>query len=347
MLFYTFEATWYDGIEAVSKPVTVTLNQYALTICDDINKASIAWRYDDIIVVNKIAADSLAQFTNKTIFGTRLLVKSQSDYEKIYRAIPKKHATIRAMTLGLKITGSILLILLAFFVAVPSIINLIIGNLSLSTEETLGESYSHYFTQDVKICKDPDAERALNKLLFILKDKVASLRSYHIMILKDKEKNAFSLPGGYIFLLSGALSSMKTQQELVGVLAHEMGHIENRHGLARAIRSMLMEPIYGDNKLVTGLFLNRYSREQEQEADGWAIKLLDAVNIDPTGLSDFLERDNEAKLGGKYAEMAMNYFATHPATSDRIAMIKKNQKDQPYMQLLTSDEWHAIKRMCD
>jgi predicted Zn-dependent protease len=136
--------------------------------------------------------------------------------------------------------------------------------------------------------------------------------------------NAFALPGGAIVLTDELVELAEHDDELIGVLAHELGHLERRHALRGAIHGsvvgLVLAAYLGDlSSLGAGLsgFLleAKYSRDFEREADDFAERFLRARGIAPSRLTAILERmsASEDALGGVRA-----YLSTHPLTSERI-----------------------------
>ncbi len=170
---------------------------------------------------------------------------------------------------------------------------------------------------------------------------------YHFAVLNSNEMNAFACPGGIIFITRGMLDSVKNEDELAAVLAHEVGHINHRDGISAISQSRWTETLtvvgteaarnYGSqdvNKLV-GLFegsindvfktivVNGYGRTQEHAADLASMKYLAATGYDPRFLKAYLERLISRNKGSEKGIMK-----THPATSDRVANVASNLPDQ-------------------
>jgi Zn-dependent protease with chaperone function len=139
--------------------------------------------------------------------------------------------------------------------------------------------------------------------------------------------NAFALPSGDIVLTDELVALSEHDDEILGVLAHELGHLEGRH----ALRSMLQASVaavaiavyLGDLSTlgagVSGFLINaRYSRDFEREADAWAAVLLRRHDVDPAHLGAILAR-MEAQAGGGAA--LGGYLSTHPVTEERVRML--------------------------
>lgn len=139
--------------------------------------------------------------------------------------------------------------------------------------------------------------------------------------------NAMALPAGTIVLTDQLVALAKHDEELLGVLAHEIGHVIHRHAMRGAIQSSLMgllaALVVGDISSVSSavtalpLILTElgYSRAFEREADAHAVKMLESHGIAPQRLADILQRLDPLHTGGH------SYLATHPPTPERVRAI--------------------------
>lgn len=138
--------------------------------------------------------------------------------------------------------------------------------------------------------------------------------------------NAFALPSGTVVVTDGLVALAQDDGELLGVLAHEVGHVVHRHALRQVLAdsaaTVLIASVTGDivstSTLAAGLpvalLQAHHSRAFETEADTYALTWMRGHGVDPRHFADLLRRLEEA---GGTAPPA--YLATHPATADRIA----------------------------
>jgi predicted Zn-dependent protease len=157
---------------------------------------------------------------------------------------------------------------------------------------------------------------------------------YQFYVVQHPALNAFAVPGGYVFVFSGLLAHVETDDELAGVLAHEIGHVSGHHILrqqqqgqvwtAAALLGVLLSavnPVIGAGAIAAAETAQlRYSREFEQEADYLGLRYATEAGYDPHALGSFFKT--------LLAEQRINpagvppYMLTHPITEDRVANVE-------------------------
>jgi predicted Zn-dependent protease len=204
-------------------------------------------------------------------------------------------------------------------------------NLSDDAEISLGQTIGLQATNTYKLDHDPDLTRYVTLVARTIgAASSAPQYKYFVGVLDTDEVNAFSGPRGYIFITRGAIRRMHDESELAGVLAHEIGHVARQHGLnavknANGWAAVVDTAAAGEQHIaafkkavsagITLVFVNGYSREQEDEADAEAVKYTIAAGYDPHGLPRFLQRIEAEQQGG------VKLFPTHPGIPDRIKLI--------------------------
>jgi beta-barrel assembly-enhancing protease len=158
-----------------------------------------------------------------------------------------------------------------------------------------------------------------------------------IHVVDSPQVNAFALPGGQMVVFAGLLKKARNPEEVAGVLAHEVAHVTQRHGVVRLLRSVglmaMVQLFLGDvsgvlavaTEILTLATINNYSREQEAQADREGVRLLHASAIEPSGLKGFFEvLEEQKKEQGKTLEAlekSLNWMSTHPETEARIQAV--------------------------
>ena len=143
----------------------------------------------------------------------------------------------------------------------------------------------------------------------------------------DKTINAFCAPGGYIFVYTGILKFLDNEAELAGVMAHEIGHADRRHGTRQLTKSigieLILSYLFGDGngaiarQITSGLLNLRYSRKYEREADKCSVKYLCPSEYDAAGAAGFFEKIIQTK-----GEQSLELLSTHPDPKERIENFK-------------------------
>ncbi|UFP95475.1 M48 family metallopeptidase [Gloeobacter morelensis] len=155
--------------------------------------------------------------------------------------------------------------------------------------------------------------------------------------------NAFALPGGQIFITSALLGRLKSEGELAGVLAHEIGHVVGRHGAEQLAKQQLTQGLTGAAVIATydpydpssrnsaavaaalGQLVNmRFGREDELESDRLAITYMAEAGYDPRSLLAVMRTLKAAGGGARPPE----FFSTHPDPDRRLERIAEAIKQQ-------------------
>ncbi len=216
-------------------------------------------------------------------------------------------------------------------------------------ERQLGESSMAQYRESHDFLDAQHGSEILQPLLAPLlaavhQDSTARHYEYQFFIVNDSSLNAFALPGGWVVVHSGLILQASNAEELLGVLAHEIIHVQEQHGLRNIIRTLgfylTLSAVLGDIEGLLGglagaapLLLNQsYTRDFERQADSLGYSLLLKAGIDPGGLATFFERmkaQEESKLAAIGDESTravlqdtMGFLSTHPATQERIAYLK-------------------------
>ena len=150
--------------------------------------------------------------------------------------------------------------------------------------------------------------------------------------MKEETANAFALPSGVVVLTDGLVMSAESDDEILGVLAHECGHVIHRHALRGVLQNsavfVVIALITGDVSSATAvggalpafLLQSRFSREFEREADAHAVTQMRRAGLDPVHLAKMLER--LAKSHGEPDAAVLDYLRSHPPTPERIQSIR-------------------------
>lgn len=185
---------------------------------------------------------------------------------------------------------------------------------------------------------------------------------WRFWVLDSSDVNAFALPGGTVGIHSGLIAASETGLEFFGVVAHEVAHVTERHGLksmmVHSSASLVLSLIFGDFFGLSGLALNsaaqlgllKFSRDQEREADRVGAQLLSAARYPSLGLESFFiqlarHRDQGGAQSPALLQSALSLLATHPMSEERARSLAALVAQNPYRELpLQASENYATLR---
>jgi predicted Zn-dependent protease len=244
------------------------------------------------------------------------------------------------------------------------------ADLSPYTERQLGDAIMADGRRDPTYIDDPE----LNQYLTSIGRKLAAFSpgtvpDIEMFGVRDPEINAFAMPGGYIGVNSGLIIATDSESELAAVLAHEIGHVVQRHiargmtqqhqsgtiMLASVAAALLAALAGGGGNLAMGVAafgqaaaIDRqlgFSRDAEREADRAGFHMLTAAGYDPAGMSRMFarlmsaSRLNEGMGGGSWA-------STHPLSIERMSDIQNRTRELPPVHHVDSDDyWYLRAKM--
>jgi predicted Zn-dependent protease len=229
-----------------------------------------------------------------------------------------------------------LVMLLGFVIGLIAVIvtsvgvaaNWLVALVPYSVEQQLGRLMLPAYEQ---LAHPSAAQTTLNQLLDRLEAQLPAEqqnRDYQILYIPDSTVNAAALPGDRIIIFQGLLSEMKSENELMMVLGHELGHFAHRDHLRQLGRGLLMQlvltSLFGDMSGLQSIAISgtttlsdaRFSQRQEHQADQFGLWLLQETYGQVAGATDFFERLSKD-------ENSVDFLATHPGSKQRVQKIKR------------------------
>lgn len=175
-------------------------------------------------------------------------------------------------------------------------------------------------------------------------DRPAPLAGWHFIIVESDAVNAIAAPGGFVFVTTAAINLAKNEDELAGLLAHEIAHVVRGHALGSIKKSrwagmskdLLDSSVQidgpgmsklgelfegGMDDMLDSLFVKGYSKKTEFQADALGLEILTRAGYNPGAMVAYLKR-----LGSKQETGKGGWGDTHPKSSERIAKLKKKLK---------------------
>jgi predicted Zn-dependent protease len=213
--------------------------------------------------------------------------------------------------------------------------------MTVEEEKKLGKTIMLEMDKNVEQVKDLTLQSFLDRMGHSLVAQVGPTSfDFKFYLIKATEANAFAIPGGYIFVTTGLIVLADNEQEVAGVLGHEIGHVTSRH-VAQMIERSKRLNIATVAAMIAGMLLGgggqgsqaavamamasaeafalKYTRENEVEADHKGLQYTIKAGYDPNGLLTFLNKINKMSLdSGKIPA----YLLDHPATEDRVSLLE-------------------------
>jgi len=212
-------------------------------------------------------------------------------------------------------------------------------------------------TRGMPVIRDAEIEQLLRDYAQpVLRAAGLAKQNVRVVVLGDRSFNAFVMDGRHIFVNAGALFDAKTPNEIIGVFAHETGHLAGGHlqrlreQLAGVQTASIVALMAGIGAAVAGArsgaagdvgaaailapqqaimrTLLAYVRTQEDQADHAGVKFLNATGQSPRGMVDLFKRlSNEVLFNSRYIDP---YMQTHPMPADRVAALETLARSSPY-----------------
>ncbi len=231
---------------------------------------------------------------------------------------------------------------------------------SLEKEIAIGKGLAQEIEKSAKIVEDPIIAEYVNRIGQNLVRNSDARVPFTVKVIDAEEVNAFSLPGGFLFVNLGLINLAEDESEIAGVMAHEIAHVTARHGTRQASRGTITNlatiPLifmggwagYGirqaTNVAIPVTFL-KFSRTFEEEADILGIQYLYKTGYEPLAFINFFEKiqAQEKKRPGTVSKI----FSSHPTTDNRIKLAQKyiDRALKPQSQyVITTSEFNEVKK---
>lgn len=231
--------------------------------------------------------------------------------------------------------------------------------LSKSIESQIGRAIMRDIRRSGMVVEDPQITEYINEIGHrIAVQSNDGDYEFTFFVVDDPRINAFALPGGYIGVHTGLIEASRNEDELAGVIAHEVAHVTQRH-IARAVHAgsrqsmlstalmlgaMILGAAGGDADMVqAGIAVSQgtaaqqqinFTRSNEYEADRIGIRALSDAGFDAYGMASFFEvlsRQDTSSPNSRIPE----FLRTHPVTTDRISEARARAND--YERVLSED----------
>ena len=378
-------ATWHDGKSARAHPVLVRLcpqghelSFYPLAPADAAlpgqpplppnAEPCMQWHLKDVVLASDSARELPVRFGLKEDTGQRLVIaqpEAAATFLAWHKPQKTKHQRRRvqrwvAASLGLWTLGVVL------YFASPLLTQMIVAVIPATWEQRLGESALQQFLEVHALVENSKNYVVNPPALQPLVQRLAAANNnrgytYTITVLHSPTVNALALPGGQLLIFSGLIQDAKTPEELAGVLAHEMAHVTQRHGITAYIRAILWNTflqLMGSPDAVSSnlggiavtMMHSRYSQSAERESDLLAIERLHNAHIHTQGLETFFTRHKEEEAGETptLLQKVLVFIGSHPPLTDRIQYLHNATQGlnaEITTPALTEEEWQELRSL--
>jgi len=195
----------------------------------------------------------------------------------------------------------------------------------------MGREYANALEANTKLLTDPLVTEYVNRLGQNLARNSDAKVPFTIKVIDSEEINAFSLPGGFLYVNSGLIQAAQEEAELAGVMAHEIAHVAAHHATRQLTHSQMFNlasiplifvggglglAVKEAAALAIPVTLTRFSRSFEGEADYLGVEYLYQAGYDPQAFISFFERVQA--LEKQKPGLVTKLFSSHPQTADRI-----------------------------
>lgn len=354
--------TYADGRTARRHSVRATIGADGLLIESDDGAVAEVWPFDDLRLVDEVYADR--PFRLKRSAGeARLTVADGAFLDRLrphagqLRRKDLRGANVKVRAAGW--IGATAAVLAGFWFLLPLAAGPVASWVPLSWEEGLGRTVQRQalalMAAESRLCTGSSGRLAFARLVRRLSATRPSRYRFRVTVVDNGTVNAFAAPGGYIVVFRGLIDNSAGADGLAGVMAHEMGHVIERHGMENLVKalglSFVLSALIGDTSgfagiasdMAQGLATSKFSRDAEREADRIAVEMLNRANISGRGFRAFFQ--TMARKAGPGGNAIGRYFASHPATRGRAQFVKAHATGtRPAM---SDSEWQAVRRMCD
>ncbi|MFN3231381.1 MAG: M48 family metallopeptidase [Alphaproteobacteria bacterium] len=343
-----FSGTLYDGQSAAGIPVTVELGPNGIMV-QRVRGGIDIWPYASITLMSSHRDGNRIAVSRTGKSAERLTIEGDSVASALAAHAPQHAQTPgrnhgRAVLVSLAIVGT----LAAFYFAYPVLKSGLVAVFPDNWAIAWGETVVDAMPGSGETCDDPAGQAVLDQLTAALVASTPLPYEPRVRVDGSKQVNAFAAPGGHVVLLSGMIHDAEGPEEVVGVLAHELGHVKHKHALNRLIDvvgvDIILSSIGGDIGAVGGLVMVlRYGREDEREADRTAVEMLKAAGMPSDGLASFFDR-----MAAKEGDLAIysNFLSTHPALLDRSAEVRALGGDHEGAMPISEEQWQSLRWIC-
>lgn len=384
----TFTSRYFDGVSAVPEEGTVLIHGQTIDFStgDTAHKLGIS-QFTEFTLTHKgcklvLLPDEVKESPVLEIFCSKEDAKKiESIWIQTKKSQSHAHAffySIREMNpFVLGVLSVVIVAVIGFFYFKG--LELITNFIPVSLDKSLGESVQLKMDAQFEACNTKATDKFFSEALKKVVPK-GSPHQFKVSVIGSAIPNAFALSNGKIYFFSGLLNDAKSQEEVIGVLAHEIAHVEKRHHMRNLVKaggtslaiSLIVGPGLGNmefletfTELGSTILVLKFSRDFETEADITSIEYLKNQNLSTSGLLTFFKRmqelekgitkseDNPSDANAKDDEVVTksltDFLSTHPATDERMKTLEsliQSSKKGSVKKIVSDSTWKEVQSVC-
>jgi Zn-dependent protease with chaperone function len=330
---------FFDGKSAISQEIELIFDiEKSILVFETDDSRFHSWDLDSVVFEIK-SKNMYLEYGNDPIQNIKI---NDSDFASRILDFRKKKGNLswyhKLMDMGIKahilFTVFIFAIIgLGYFYVIPWVAEKAVVIIPEDYDSHLGTTF---FEQNM-LFSDVDIEKTKILNRFAKELNLKNTKKIKFTVVNSEMVNAFALPDGNIVVFSGILNTMKGYDELVGLIGHEVAHVNHRHSMKMVCRNLsgylFVSAILGDangvmatiGDNVNSLQSLSYSRKFEHEADVEGFEIIALNKINPKGMSNLFKR-----LQDEEVVSIPEFLSSHPVTTERIRDINELIKMKPF-----------------
>jgi Zn-dependent protease with chaperone function len=355
----------FDGKTPLAHGVKVYIHPDALVLQQD-NGQEERWPWKELRLLQGLEPGEHVRISRGDALTAPTLVVKQVDFlNAVHRAAPQANLG-KNKTLGrlgkisvAAFAGGLIFVLGLYHWGIPALADQFTQRVPIEWEEKLGSELMANPKRVSVPCASQDKQRIMNKLFERVRRNSHSPYSYRVLLVHGASMNAFAAPGGHIVVYETLVHAMPTPDALAGVLAHEMQHVERRHGTRALLRGisgqLLLTAMFGDAGSL-GQIINlgatlddlAYDRAAEREADQQGLQQMIRAGLNPRGMAQGFEALAAEQPLPKHLEKQLSWLSTHPTSEERLRAIARALKSYNGLSdpALSASEWRMLSKPC-
>ncbi len=349
-----FDGRYFDGLSAAAHDAQFVVDRTGVAI--RLAERELHWSFRGLSFER--SADGGYRLTHKSA-PDAVLVAPPVSVQAFIDFAPNLFSSSAARRRFVMLAGSLVALSAALaaglFIGVPAASGPLARATDPDIERQIGENLSAQIQLIMRPCKDDDAARLIEDAVNVMAERADVGFPISFTFVDADQPNAFALPGGHVSATAGLLHAVEDDQEaFFAVLAHELGHVRERHGMQAVYRNaglgLLLEIITGGSGvaqqavLVSGqLNQLRHTRAHERDADDAAYQIMESANLDPAALARAF--DAILEVADDDGDDLPSWLNSHPDTKERIAEARERARPSGSLPL-SDDDWGRVRKAC-